>query len=437
MIKELRDSLSATLARMEEIDQGTVGDGGEVRALNDAENKEYSELEAKAESLRSAIKRAEKRADANSDIERLREPAKTPKITVVREENHNDEGEFRGFSSLGEQLQSVHRSAFGREDDRLKQLRAASGHNATNDSDGGFAIQSDFVSELYSNAIQASQVASLCREFPISSGANAIEYVTIEEDSRADGSRNGGVQAYWTAEAADITASKAKLKQNRIQLEKLAALTYVTEEMLEDAAFLTSWINQLYSEEMSFKLDSAVIEGDGAVKPFGILSSPAFISVTKVTGQSAATVVAGNITAMWSRLLPASRSRAVWLINPEVEDQLPLMTIGDQPVYLPPGGLTERPHGTLLGRPVILAEACEKLGTAGDIILADLNRYALARKGTVKGDVSMHVRFVQAESAFRFILRANGQPLISKAVTPYKGTSGRTLSAFVGTAVRA
>jgi len=308
--------------------------------------------------------------------------------------------------------------------------------NTINDTEGGSLVQTDFVAELQSNALASSQIASLCKEFAVSNNSNAVEYVTIEETSRADGSRSGGVQAYWTSEASDITSSKAKLKTNRVQLEKLAALTYASEEMLDDAAFLQSWISQLYGEEIGFKLDTAIVEGDGAGKPLGILNSDALISVTKKSGQAADTVVAENITAMWSVLLPASRARAVWLINYEVEGQLPLMTIGNQPVYMPPGGLTERQYGTLLGRPVIVAEACEKLGDAGDIILFDPNKYALARKGGVKGDVSIHVRFVQAESAFRFMTRVNGQPLMSSAITPYKGNSGQKLTAYATVAAR-
>jgi hypothetical protein len=45
---------------------------------------------------------------------------------------------------------------------------------------------------------------------------------------------------------------------------------------------------------------------------------------------------------------------------------------GGVPVYLPPGGLSHAPFGTLMGRPVMPLEFCETLGTEGDIVLADV-----------------------------------------------------------------
>jgi hypothetical protein len=74
---------------------------------------------------------------------------------------------------------------------------------------------------------------------------------------------------------------------------------------------------------------------------------------------------------MWAACR-SSRRTAVWLIHPDAEVQLPLMTLGQQPVYMPPGGLRDNPFGTLLGRPVIPHQVCETVGDLGDIMLVDL-----------------------------------------------------------------
>ena len=83
------------------------------------------------------------------------------------------------------------------------------------------------------------------------------------------------------------------------------------------------------------------------------MNSAVLISQAKESGQTADTIVAANVVKMLSRVPIQSRRTAVWLIHPDAEPQLPLMTIANQPVYMPPGGLSQSPFGTLMGRPVI------------------------------------------------------------------------------------
>ena len=110
------------------------------------------------------------------------------------------------------------------------------------------------------------------------------------------------------------------------------------------------------------------------------------------------------------------------------------LKIGTTPVYVPAGGLSEKPYETLFGRPVIPLEQCSALGEVGDIILADLNQYLLIDKGGINAQSSIHVRFLYDENVFRFIYRVDGQPIWNKPLTPYKGTA--TQSQFEALAKR-
>ena len=144
---------------------------------------------------------------------------------------------------------------------------------------------------------------------------------------------------------------------------------------------------------------------------------------------------------LFSRLFASSRMNSAWFINQNVEPQLHTMSIavgtGGQLIYMPPGGLSGAPYGTLLGRPVIPIEQCASVGTVGDIILGDYtNGYLLAEKGGIKSDMSIHVRFEYDESVFRFVLRVDGQPVRATAMTPYKGGSDYTQSHFVALQTR-
>jgi HK97 family phage major capsid protein len=109
---------------------------------------------------------------------------------------------------------------------------------------------------------------------------------------------------------------------------------------------------------------------------------------------------------------------------------------GGLPAYMPPGGLSVAPYGTLKGRPIIEIEQCAALGTVGDIMLVDLSQYLTIEKGGLQSASSIHVQFVTDETAFRFVMRNNGQPLWDSPLTPYKGTTS-TLSPFITLATRA
>ena len=106
-------------------------------------------------------------------------------------------------------------------------------------------------------------------------------------------------------------------------------------------------------------------------------------------------------------------------------------------------------HGTIsfyhdfrrvpLERPVLKlcrAEACQALGTVGDIILADLSNYlAVVKSGGLKTDTSIHLFFDQNATAFRFVFRMNGQPWLSAPIARKNGSN--TLSHFVSLDTRA
>jgi HK97 family phage major capsid protein len=341
----------------------------------------------------------------------------------------------RPFKSFGEQLLAVHAAARGSADPRLMHLNAAaSGLGEAAPADDGFLVQQDFSSELLKAAFEGGSILSLVREIPISSGANGLKINGVDETSRVNGSRWGGVQAYWAGEADTVTSSKPKFRKIELELEKLLAICYATDELVADATALESVISTAFREELIFKLEDAVVNGDGAGKPLGILNAGCVVSQAAEGAQTADTINATNVVKMRSRLPMASRSRFVWLINQDAEPQLPLMTIGNMPVYLPPGGITQAPYGTLLGRPVIPVEFCATVGDVGDIIAADLSQYVLITKGGPQMASSMHVRFVYDEMAFRFTYRADGQPAWHSAITPFKGSN--TLSPFVTLAAR-
>ncbi|MBW2060935.1 MAG: phage major capsid protein [Deltaproteobacteria bacterium] len=394
-----------------------------AEALKRAGEPSREELKATVESLLASLKKAD-RTDFRPGAE----------------ENETGKGERPGqFKFFGEQLMAVVKAGKpgGAVDPRLT-TKAASGLGENVPSDGGFLIQEGFVSELLRRTYETGVIAARCRRIPISSNSNALKINTVAETSRANGSRWGGVEAFWAGEADEYTASKPKFRQMRLELGKLTGLCYATDELLDDATALEAVIRLAFSEEFGFKIDDAIIHGLGSDQPLGIMNSDCLITVDAESEQGANTVEFKNIVNMWARMWGRSRPNAVWLINQDIEPQLYTMTMtvgqGGVAVYLPTGGLNDSPYSQLLGRPVIPVEYCESLGSKGDIILADFSQYLLVDKGGVDSARSIHVRFVYDETTFRFTYRLDGQTIWEAPLTPHKG--GSTLSPFVTLAAR-
>lgn len=335
------------------------------------------------------------------------------------------------FKSFGEFLLGVKNAAMypSEADKRLLPLKAT-GANENIPSQGGFLVQQDFSSQIYEAMTPVGSLLSQFNAIPVSGGGLTIP--AVDETSRADGSRLGGVQGYWLAEGATITASKPKFRQIDLKLKKVAALVYATDELLEDAGALQSWIMSSVPNELRFKVEDAIMNGSGAGRPQGIHSSPALVSVGRYAASAVGSVDIGNL---WARRYTGVNDY-IWTVNSAVYPQLMQMSISNQPVYTPADSLAEAPYGKLLGRPVIETEYNSALGTAGDITLISPSQYALITKGGIKSEASIHVAFTTAEQAFRFIARYDGEPYWKSALTPFKGSNDIspfvTLSASTG-----
>ena len=220
-------------------------------------------------------------------------------------------------------------------------------------------------------------------------------------------------------------------------LEPVGGLVYATDELLQDANALESYITNNLPEELLFIVENAIVNGTGAGQPLGIMNSGALVTVDAEVGQAAATVVAENVINMWSRRWVPSRNY-VWLVHQDVGPQLHQMNlavgVGGQLVYMPAGGLSQAPYATLMGRPVIESEYMQTLGTTGDIVLCSLDEYQMIEKGGIQTASSIHVRFVYDETCFRFVYRCDGQPKWNAPLTPFHGTN--TVSPFVALATR-
>ena len=380
----------------------------------------------------------------NGDIENLEKMAQNSMSAAEqlqeaeKEEKADTKKPKRLFNSLSEQLQAVaNAKKTGVVDKRLLEINNdVKGANEGTPADGGYAVQEDFAGAILETAVTTGQVLSRVDSYTVSANSNAARWLQIDETD-VTSTVFGGVQMYWAAEGATVAASKPKFKELKLDLEKMMGFAYATDELLQDAAFMSGFFGRAFSTAADRLLESAIIsDGDGSGKPLSILSSGATVEVSKTAGQADGSFTAQNALAMWQRVLPKYRSNAVWLIHPDLEDQLPGMylPIGSESkaVWMPEGGISGAQHQTILGRPVIYSDLCAEMGKKGDVMLADLSQYLLLKKGTARQDWSMHVEFLTDQMCFRMVFRCNGAPKLSAPVKLKNSKNTRSAFAVMG-----
>ena len=297
-------------------------------------------------------------------------------------------------------------------------------------SDGGFLIPEVLRAELLQVALETSVVRSRARIVPMDS--LTVPFPMVDSTSNVS-SVYGGITGYWTEEGATLTESAPKFGRITLNAHKLTLYTEVPSELIQDSRpSMTTLIDQMFPEAMAWFEDIAFFIGGGVGEPLGFLNAAAMVNVDR-TGSSSGTVVWADVVNMYSRMLPQSLGRAVWIASPDVFPALATMTVGNVPVWIgnsPSGGGAVTPWGTMLGRPLIISEKAKTLGTNGDLNFVDFGFYLLGDRQAMSARQSEEFKFKNDVTAFRVIERLDGRPWLVSAITPQNG-SANTLSPFV------
>lgn len=435
-INELRQRKADLMASARLISETAADDSD--RELTADEQSTFDGIMAKVAGVNRNIQREESLLDEERTMSASTSPAgserqeRTPLVQMRDLAADKPWGHDTG-AAFGEFLLAIRNQRLGGPvDHRL--MAAAQGAGEAIDADGGYLVAQDIITDL-TKAINSGALLSRLTRIPLRPGSNGISLRVINETSRATGSRWGTVTATWVDEGTAPTASRPKFAKVDLKLAKIAALGYSGDELLDDAGAFERVITDAFRDELQFMVEDAVVNGDGAGKPLGILNAPALVTVAKETGQAAATIVSKNLSKMWSRF---NGRNPVWFINRDCGPSLDELSIPAGTGALEPRFVNYDAQGILRikGAPVVETEYNATLGTVGDIILADMSAYGYIDGGGVKQAQSMHVAFTTDEMAFRATMRCDGQVLPRSALTPFKGT-GNTRSPFVVLATRA
>ena len=290
------------------------------------------------------------------------------------------------------------------------------------DSAGGYFVPPEFTAELLDAALEDEIVRPRCRVVPMLTDQKKVASFAHSDSSSSVlfGAYSGG----WAGEATTATDQTPAVRQIELNAKKLFLYSTASRELLEDGESFTSQLRQAMIKSASWFLDDALLNGDGSNKPKGVLGDVAQVTVSKETGQAAATIVYPNLTKMFARLHPASMKNSVWVASSTTIPQLTQMSVD-----VGTGGSHIRAMSevdgsfNILSRPVIFTEKLASVGTLNDIILVDFTQYLVGLRQEIVIDSSKHIGFASDTVAFRCILRVDGQGTWSAPYTPKTGST--------------
>jgi HK97 family phage major capsid protein len=300
-------------------------------------------------------------------------------------------------------------------------------------SEGGFLVPETLRSDLLMLSLENAVVRPRARVIPMDS--LRLPYPTIDDPSHTS-SVFGGVYGSWTEEGGSLAAGESQPTFGRVILEarKLTGYTEIPNELLSDSLeALDQFFSEMFPEALAFFEDFAFINGDGIAQPQGVLNASCAVTVSRGTSNE---VLFADIAKMYTRMLPQSLNKAMWICSPDVIGQLLQLVLvsGSTPVapplWLQSMSAAEGVQYQLLGRPLIVTEKQPALGSTGDIAFVDWSYYLIGDRQTMQVSNSEHYKFANDLTSFRVIERVDGRPWLRSALTPANGSSN-TLSPVV------
>lgn len=352
------------------------------------------------------------------------------------------------FANVGEQVIAIVNHSRGMRDVRLSRVNqnamrvdrtgatemfagTTAGMNESVGSEGGFFIAPEVLPGVIDPVYEDDPLLSRVSRMPIGSETNRTVQNIVDESSRTDGNRWGGIQFLYGDEGDTAAGSKPKMRQLEQLLKKIFGLIYLTDELVSDAPAAQAVVSRAIMTELQFMLSSEIYRGKGGGHITGFLNGKGGVGQAIEATQAIANsdqFLAKNVTKMLVNIPAALWRETIFLYNQELLPFFVTATIGGNtsvPLFIGAGGMANKTFDTILGKPAFVSELCEAVGTPGDIIAIAPSQYQLAEKGGAQIATSLHFKFDTDQLTLRVTYRADGKPMWNTTVTPFKGTSAR------------
>lgn len=265
--------------------------------------------------------------------------------------------------------------------------------------DGGFTVPQDFYATLLEEIQEVAVMRPRVTIIPMSTNVKTFAEIAH------------GPDVYWTAEGATKTTTTADFAQPTITAYKMAAIIYLTDELIDDSKFdLVNVLVRRFAERIATEEDAVIINGSGVGRPTGI-----FVNATVPTRNCTAVgLTFDDIIRLIGDLPVKFRAGAYFLINPAIVTELRLLKdVNGRYLWQDPVAAGQ--PATIHGYPVI-----ENYWVPVTQIAFGDYRYAYylgdRQRMTVKITNDTETTFTQDKTAIRVVERIGGDITFGNAV---------------------
>lgn len=356
---------------------------------------EEKELEEKAKKLAAAVKAELGIEDLKSEILGALDSkfADKEKQSVMKVFVAEDVEKAVNELTKEEKISAYANALFRADTATLKVL--SEGTNA----DGGFTVPQDFYGRLLQEIEEAAIMRPKVTVVPMRTNVLTLSMIAH------------GPDVYWTTETQTKTTTTADFTQPTITAYKMAAIIYLSDELISDSAFdLVNVLIARFAERIATEEDRVITNGVGTTQPTGI-----FVNATVPTRAcTAAGLTFDDIINLIYDLPVKFRANAAFLLHPQICRELRLLKDTTNR-YLWQDPVAPGQPSTIHGYPVIENYWCPQ----SQIAFGDY-RYGYwlgdRQSMTVKITNDTETTFTKDETAIRVVERIGGDVIFPNAI---------------------
>lgn len=249
------------------------------------------------------------------------------------------------------------------------------------------------------------------RRFTVRGRTLRIPYLVQTDATGSNRPMAGIADVVIVGEAGLKTEFEPKFEQRLLTVYKYAGYTELGDETLADdmTGDLAPTIQTVIGGQIVNKINEDVtMDGTGTSMPMGAFH-PNNPSLLKVTRKTINKFTVDDVFNMYARHVLGPDSK--WYLHPSVVPQFMALTLAGTTLVTTTTDLRGKPVMMLMGLPIVVTPLMAVLGAQADVALGNAAFYALAVRQALTIESSIHYKFRNDVTAYRFFARAGGIPI--------------------------
>lgn len=293
-------------------------------------------------------------------------------------------------------------------------------------SGGEFLLPLQQVQSIFSAPFSQLGIVDHALRFPVSGRSLRIPMLDQYTLKRTDGTlvtrpQSGIANVGYIGEGVQKDEREPSFVQRLLTIYKVAAYSEIGDETLGDD--LTGQLaptvqRSVGGQVLNFINEQATIDGSGTSSITGALypwdnNTPVVVgngSLLTLQRQTKGTITITDVLNMFAQHTFGG-GQSFWLIHRTALPKILALTFGSNTLITFLKDLQGAPQMQMLGLPIYVTDLVSVLGSKGDISLCNGGFYALAMRQALTVESSIHYKFRNDLTAYRFVARAGGIPI--------------------------